>query len=49
MNCEDNADWLVARRKFMKLILTNISHVEIYLSCNVLMASSIQSAKNNGL
>ena len=34
----------------MKLIHSNISHVEIYLSCcNVLMVSLIQSAKNNGL
>ena len=48
MNCEDDDDCLT--RKCMKLIHSNISHVEIYLSCcNVLMASLIQSAKNNGL
>ena len=34
----------------MKLILNNISYVEIYLSCcNVLMVSLIQSAKNNSV
>ena len=34
----------------MKLILNNVFHVEIYLSCcNVLMVSLIQSEKNNGL
>ena len=48
MNCEDDDDWL--GEKCMKLIHSNISHVEIYLSCcNVLMVSLIQSAKNNGL
>ena len=40
----------ISTRKCMKLIHSNISHVEIYLSCcNVLMVSLIQSAKNNGL